>query len=277
HMHRTSALILFLLVGSPFLQAQNPGVWVSDQGDGTYKNPVLHADYSDPDVVGVDGDYYMTSSSFTAVPGLPILHSKDLVNWRLIGHALQEIVPTNVFDRPRHGQGVWAPSIRHHKGEYYIYWGDPDFGIYMVKAKNPQGPWDPPVLVMEGKGLIDPSPLWDDDGKAYLVHAYAGSRAGVKSILVLNRMNPEGTQVLDRGRVIFDGHDDHPTVEGPKFHKRNGYYYIFAPAGGVATGWQLVLRSKDIYGPYEEKVVLEQGSTQTNGPHQGAWVDTPDG
>lgn len=276
-MNNVSSKILFLLIGIPFLQAQSPGVWISDQGDGTYKNPVLHADYSDPDVVRVEGDYYMTASSFTAVPGLPILHSKDLVNWKLIGHALQEIVPTTVFDLPRHGQGVWAPSIRYHKGEYYIYWGDPDFGIYMVKTKDPKGPWEPPVLVMEGKGLIDPSPLWDDDGKAYLVHAYAGSRAGVKSILVLNRMNPEGTRVLDRGRVIYDGHDHHPTVEGPKFHKRNGFYYIFAPAGGVATGWQLVLRSESIYGPYEEKTVLEQGSTHINGPHQGAWVDTPDG
>src|SRR5690606_4565837 len=107
--------------------------------------------------------------------------------------------------------------------------------------------------------------------------AYAGSRAAVKSILAINKMNPEGTKVLDKGTVVFDGHDAHPTVEGPKFYKRNGYYYIFAPAGGVATGWQLILRSKDIYGPYEEKVVLEQGSTQVNGPHQGGWVDTADG
>src|SRR5690606_27323506 len=110
-----------------------------------------------------------------------------------------------------------------------------------------------------------------------LVHAYAGSRAGVKSLLVLHRMDPGATQVLDKGKVIFDGHDAHPTLEGPKFHKSSGYYYIFAPAGGVATGWQLVLRSKDIFGPYQEKVTLEQGSTSTNGPHQGAWVDAPDG
>lgn len=266
-----------LLFWLPFLKAQTSEVWVSDQGNGQYTNPILYADYSDPDVVRVGEDFYMTASSFTAVPGLPILHSRDLVNWRLVGHALEEIPPGAVFDRPQHGKGVWAPSIRHHQGEFYIFWGDPDFGIYRVKAKDPTGPWEAPVLVKAGKGLIDPSPLWDEDGKAYLVHAYAGSRAGVKSLLVLHRMDPGATQVLDGGKVIFDGHGDHPTVEGPKFHKRNGFYYIFAPAGGVATGWQLVLHAKDIFGPYQVKVTLEQGSTPTNGPHQGAWVEVGDG
>jgi beta-xylosidase len=147
----------------------------------------------------------------------------------------------------------------------------------MVKTKDPYGTWDDPILVMEGKGLIDACPLFDDNGKAYLVHAYAGSRAGVKSLLSVNKMNPEGTKVLDLGIHVFDGHENHETVEGSKFYKRNGYYYIFAPAGGVSTGWQLILRSKNIYGPYEEKVVLEQGKTKINGPHQGAWVDTPNG
>ncbi|SNR30980.1 glycoside hydrolase family 43 protein [Lutibacter flavus] len=252
-------------------------VWVADNGDGTYKNPILYSDYSDSDVVRVGDDYYMTASSFNAAPGLPILHSKDMVNWKLINHALQIQIPDETFKVPQHGNGVWAPSIRYHNDEIYIYWGDPDFGIYMVKTKDPYGKWEDPILVMEGKGLIDPSPLWDDNGEVYLVHAYAGSRAGVKSLLTVNKMNPEGTKVIDKGIHVFDGHDNHDTVEGAKFYKRNGYYYIFAPAGGVATGWQLILRSKNIYGPYEEKVVLEQGSTNINGPHQGAWVDTPSG
>lgn len=252
-------------------------VWVSDNADGTYTNPILHSDYSDPDVARIGDDYFMTASSFNAAPGLPILHSKDMVNWELVNYALLKQVPEETFKVPQHGNGVWAPSIRSHNDELYIYWGDPDHGIYMVKTENPFGYWEKPVLVMEGKGLIDPSPLWDDDGKAYLVHAYAGSRAGVKSLLTVNKMNEEGTKVLDEGRHVFDGHDEHPTVEGSKFYKRNGYYYIFAPAGGVSTGWQLVLRSKNIYGPYEEKVVLEQGSTDINGPHQGAWVETPKG
>lgn len=257
--------------------AQPSRVWVADNGDGAYKNPILNADYSDPDAIRVGDDYYMTASSFNAIPGLPILHSKDLVNWRIINHALREQEPKDVFAKPQHGGGVWAPSIRYHAGEFYIYYGDPDFGIYMTKAKEPAGEWTRPLLVKEAKGWIDPCPLWDDDGNAYLVHAFAGSRAGIKSILVVNKMNREGTRILDDGVMVFDGHDSDPTVEGPKFYKRGGYYYILAPAGGVATGWQLALRSKNIYGPYEKKVVLAQGKTEINGPHQGALIDTPTG
>jgi len=252
-------------------------VWVADNGDGTYKNPILHADYSDPDAIRVGDDYYMTASSFDQVPGLPILHSKDLVNWSLTGYALKKQPPFDVFDKPQHGNGVWAPAIRYHNNEFLIYYPDPDFGIYLVRAKNSNGPWNDPVLVEAGKGLIDPCPFWDDDGKVYLAHAYAGSRAGIKSIIVIKEMNAAGTHTIGEPVLVFDGHTGHPTVEGSKLYKRNGYYYIFAPAGGVATGWQLVLRSKNIYGPYETKIVMDQGKTPVNGPHQGAWVTTQKG
>lgn len=251
-------------------------VWVADNNDGTYKNPVLYADYSDPDVIRVGDDYYMTASSFSSIPGLPILHSRDLVNWTIIGHALQKY-PDERFDKPQPGDGVWAPSIRYHKNHFYVYWGDPDTGIFMVKSRDPAGKWDEPVLVLPGKGLIDVCPLWDDDGNAYLVHAWARSRAGVNSLLTVRKMNPQGTVASAEGKHVFDGHGRNPTVEGPKFYKRNGYYYIFAPAGGVKQGWQLALRSKDIYGPYEAKIVLAQGKTNINGPHQGGWVETKGG
>ncbi len=260
-----------------YAQSAISTVWVADNGNGTYKNPVVNADYSDPDAVRVGDDYYMVSSSFTHIPGLPILHSRDLVNWSLIGHVLKKQPPYDHFNKVQHGGGVWAPSIRYHNNEFYIYYPDPDFGIYMVKAKNILGPWTEPVLVAAGKGLIDPCPLWDDNGKAYLVHAFAGSRAGIKSIVIVKELSADGTKVLDDGAIVFDGHDNDPTLEGPKIYKRNGYYYIFAPAGGVSTGWQLVLRSKNIYGPYERKVVMDQGSSPVNGPHQGAWVDTKTG
>ncbi|MDD2300255.1 MAG: glycoside hydrolase 43 family protein [Fermentimonas sp.] len=276
---RSIFLILFIAANILYLfpQGDLSKTWVADLGNGTYKNPVLFADYSDPDVCRVGDDYYMTASSFNCVPGLPILHSKDMVNWQLIGHAIDRLKPDELFSSPLHGNGVWAPSIRHHKGEFYIYYGDPDFGIYMLKTTNPAGKWNDPVLVKAGKGLIDSAPLWDDDGKVYLVYAYAGSRAGIKSVLSIAEMNEEGTKVITPGRIVYDGHADDPTIEGPKFHKRGEYYYIFAPAGGVATGWQTVLRSKNIYGPYERKVVMAQGNTDVNGPHQGAWVDTPNG
>lgn len=253
------------------------GVWVPDIGNGMYKNPVIFADYSDPDVCRVGDDYYLTGSSFDAIPGLPVLHSRDLVHWTIIGHALPAQPLYDHYSQTQHGNGVWAPAIRYHDGEFYIFYPDPDFGIYMVKANSPAGPWSDPVLVRGGKGLIDPCPLWDDDGKAYLVHAYAGSRAGIKSILTVNRMSPDGASLLDKGVIVYDGHEQDPTIEGPKFYKRNGYYYIFAPAGGVTHGWQIVLRSRDIYGPYERRVVMHQGSTSINGPHQGAWVTTPEG
>lgn len=256
---------------------QISNVWVSDQKNGTYINPVIDADYSDPDAIRVGDDFYMISSSFNHVPGLPILHSKDLVNWKLIGHALKRQPPFEHFSAVQHGGGVWAPSIRYYNNEFYIYYPDPDFGIYLTKAKNIKGPWTEPILVEAGKGLIDPCPLWDDNGKVYLTHAYAGSRAGFKSIIVVKELNKEGTKVIGDPVLVFDGHATDPTLEGPKFYKRNGYYYIFAPAGGVSTGWQLVLRSKNVYGPYERRVVMDQGASTVNGPHQGAWVNTQTG
>jgi beta-xylosidase len=253
--------------------------WTSDCGDGNYRNPVLFADYSDPDVIRVGDDYWMTSSSFCHVPGLPILHSRDLVNWSLVNHALPQLVPIDHFRQPRHGEGVWAPSIRHHAGKFWIFYPDPDFGLYVVTATDPRGQWSEPSLIKGGKGLIDPCPLWDEDGDAYLVHGWAKSRAGVCNRLTVHRIDPATARILDSGTVVIDG-DQMPgwkTIEGPKFYKRNGWYFIFAPAGGVAEGYQAVFRARDIFGPYESRVVLVQGNSPVNGPHQGAWVDTPAG
>ena len=266
-----------LACATPPAATRPPGAWVADQGDGTYRNPVLYADYSDPDVVRVGRDFYLTASSFNTSPGLPILHSRDLVNWELIGHAYDAQPPYDVYSQPQHGSGSWAPAIRYHAGEFVIVYPDPGYGIYVVKAKNAAGPWSEPRLIKAAKGWIDPAPFWDDDGRAYLVSAVSRSRSSMKSTLLVSRMSPDATRLLDEGVIVYDGHDGDETVEGPKLYKRNGYYYIFAPAGGVPTGWQLVLRSKSVYGPYERRVVLAQGKTQINGPHQGAWVDTPGG
>ncbi len=262
----------------PAMAQYRSEVWVSDEGNGMYRNPVLHADYSDPDVCAVGEDYFLTASSFNCTPGLPILHSKDLVNWKIVNYALKKVEPVEYYNEPRHGKGVWAPSIRFHEGMYYIYWGDPDFGIFMVKTRDPYGEWDKPVLVKAGKGMIDPCPLWDDDGRVYLAHAWAGSRAKFNSVLTVCELNKEGTAVISEPVLVFDGNDGvNHTIEGAKFYKRNGFYYLFAPAGGVVSGWQLVMRSKDVYGPYEARIVMAQGKTDINGPHQGGWVDTPAG
>ncbi len=257
-------------------EALTSSPWISDQGDGTFVNPVLHADYSDPDVVRVGEDFYMTTSSFGHIPGLPILHSKDLINWRLINHAIPRMSLPG-YDQPQHGNGVWAPSIRYHNSKYWIFYGDPDVGIFMTTADDPAGRWSELHLVQEGKGLIDACPFWDEDGQAYLVHAYAQSRSGIKHRLRVCRMAADGMRLLEEGVDIIDDPETHPTIEGPKMYKRDGYYYIFAPAGGVEEGWQTVLRSRQPFGPYEYRIVLQQGDSTVNGPHQGGWVELESG
>ena len=246
-----------------------------------YTNPVLHADYSDPDVCRVGEDYYMTASSFNCMPGLPILHSKDLVHWRQVGAALLDYPCDGSTDdfhtTVQHGKAVWAPAIRYHDGWFYIFCGDPDRGIFMVRSQDPAGPWEAPVWVVRQKGFIDPCPLWEEDGRAWLSHGLAGSRAGLKSVLFVAPMAPDGTRLLGPSRMVYDGHLTQPTIEGTKFYRRDGWYYIFAPAGGVATGWQTVLRAREPFGPYEERVVMAWAPGTINGPHQGGWVTTPSG
>lgn len=251
-------------------------LYQADLGGGFYQNPIIFSDYSDPDCICGDGVYYMTASSFNFVPGLPILVSHDLVNWRLAGYALRNI-PSERFASPCHAQGVWAPAIRFHNGLFYIYYGQPDEGIYMVRTADPLGAWDEPVLVLPGKGLIDPCPFWDEDGRAWVVHGYARSRIGFNSWLGIFPMSADGSHAIGDDKLLFDGTGEQPTIEGPKVHKRGGWYYIFAPAGGVETGWQTVLRSRALLGPYEARVVLRQGGSDVNGPHQGAWIETPRG
>lgn len=254
--------------------------WQPDLGNGEYQNPILHADYSDPDVIRAGGTYYMTSSSFNSAPGLPLLQSNDMVNWELVGYALPQQIPQDIFSLPQHGKGVWAPCLRYHANKFWIFYPDPDFGIYVITAEQFSGPWSKPHLLLAGKGLIDPTPLWDDDGNAYLLHAWAKSRAGINNLLTLRKMSSDAKTLLDNeGKIIIDANTlpGYRTLEGPKFYKRNGYYYVFAPAGGVEFGWQSVFRAKNIEGPYDDKIVLEQGLSPINGPHQGAWVQAQDG
>ena len=252
-------------------------LWCSDLGNGTFQNPILYADYSDPDVCRVGDTFYMTASSFNYIPGLPILVSKDLVNWELKNYAIKEAIPYEQYNSPAHAKGIWAPSIRYHNGEFFIFVGMPDEGIFVLKTKDPLGEWSEPHLILSGKGYIDPCPIWNEDGTAYVVHGYAKSRIGFKSILGAFQITADGEHRISEDTFIYDGTKTNPTIEGPKVYKRNGYFYIFAPAGGVKTGWQTVLRSKNLYGPYEEKIVMHQGSSDINGPHQGGLVDTLSG
>jgi len=248
----------------------------SDLGDGTFRNPIIYGDYSDPDAIRVGDDYYMVSSSISNAPALPVLHSNDLVNWQVVNYVCRDI-PEYRYINPIHGSGVWAPAIRYHNGEYYVYFSMPDEGIYVSKTKDPRGEWNKPVNILPQAGVIDPCPFWDDDGKAYMVTAVSGARVGYKSVIKLAEMSSDG-MVIKESKIIYDGRNtENETIEGPKMYKRNGWYYIFAPAGGVKCGFQVVLRSRNINGPYESRVVMRQGNSIVNGPHQGAWVDTVTG
>ncbi|GGX86850.1 family 43 glycosylhydrolase [Massilia dura] len=253
-----------------------------------YKNPVIHADYSDPDVIRAGDDYFLVASSFHFSPGLPVLQSKDLVHWRIAGHVLDslpfhpsyDMVPpytlADGISKPvgsgmRYAGGVWAPAIRQHGGRFYVYWATPDEGIFMSSAQHPAGPWSAPVTVLAGAGYEDPCPFWDDDGKAWLVHSKVGAGP-----IILHAMSLDGTRLLDAGKTIIEDKVNLPVLEGPKVYKRNGWYYIFAPIGGVGTGPQAVLRARSIHGPYEHRTVLNPGNG-LNGPHQGGYVETPSG
>jgi beta-xylosidase len=252
-----------------------PSQMVRPAVEETYRNPILFADYSDPDVIRDGTNYYLIASSFHFVPGIPILQSTDLVHWTIVGHVVQRLEMDqsyNLIGGNRYGGGVWAPSIRKHDGLFYVYFPTPKEGIFVSTAKRIEGPWSDPVAVIAQAGLEDPCPFWDDDGKAYLIHSKVGAGP-----LILHRMSPDGKHVLDEGKVIVQDRENLPVLEGPKLYKRNGYYYIFAPFGGVGTGSQAVLRSRNIYGPYEHRIVLVKGSTDINGPHQGAYVETADG
>ena len=257
-------LLLLMVILLPLTVSAQTLEW-GDQGNGTYKNPVLNADYSDPDVIRVGTKYYMVASDFHWT-GMQVLESSDLVNWQLISQVYRRFDYPGWDSNAHYAGGSWAPAIRYHDGKYWIYFCTPDEGLFMTTATDPQGPWEPLHCVKRIAKWEDPCPFWDDNGNAYL----GRSRHGAGPIII-HKMSADGRQLLDDGVTVYTG----PVAEGTKFLKRNGYYYLIIPEGGVGTGWQTVLRSRNIYGPYEKKVVLEQGSTDINGPHQGALVASP--
>jgi beta-xylosidase len=261
----TRALVYGQQAGAALAPAVPPArvlAW-GDQGDGTYKNPVLKSDFSDPELLRVGDDFYLIASDFH-FSTMQILHSKDLVNWQYIGKVFDRLSMAPKYDQMKgYGEGTWAPSMRYHAGEFYIYVCTPYDGLFMWHGKNPAGPWSDTVTVKAVSSWEDPCPFWDDDGQAYLVH----SRKGAGPIII-HKMSADGTQLLDDGQEVYRG----PNAEGPKMQKRNGYYYISLPENGFANGGQTMLRSKKIFGPYERKSVFEG-----NGEHQGGFVALENG
>ena len=258
----TTAMALLALNAS---QAQRPLDW-GDQLNGTYKNPVLNADFSDPDVIRVADKYYMVASDFHFM-GMQVLESRDLVNWQIISQIYDRLDFPGWDSNEHYGGGSWAPAIRYHDGLFYVYFCTPDEGLFMATARDARGPWSELHRVKAVEKWEDPCPFWDDDGQAYLGRSQYGAGP-----IIIHRMSADGRQLLDDGVTVYTG----PVAEGTKIMKRHGYYYLIIPEGGVCCGWQTVLRSRNIYGPYEKRVVLEQGSTDVNGPHQGALVEATD-
>lgn len=208
--------LLFLLNIPLILNAQ---VWNADQGDVTYRNPIIYADYSDPDVIRVGDDYYMVASSFTCQPGIPVLHSKDLVNWTIVNHVYTRL-PLERYDVPQHGQGSWAPAMRYHDGKFYVYFCTPEDGLFVAYTKDPIKKWKlkPMLRVAQWE---DPCPFWDEDGKTYLIRTkLCGGPA------VLHRMSDDGLSILDAGKTVYYDPYKNPVLEGLKMMKRNGWYYI---------------------------------------------------
>ncbi len=240
-----------------------------------YNNPIILSDYSDPDVIKYKDAYYLVASSFNHTPILPILKSKNLIDFKLLRYADYKI-PFDRFKDVYHGEGVWAPSIRFHNNKFYIIVPYPDEGIWIYETNDiEKGKFTSWPLIL-GKGIIDPCPIWKDD-KCYLVVGFAKSRIGFNSMLGLYEITPDLKKCIsDTYQIIYDGHNNNPTIEGPKFYYRNDYFYILAPAGSVKSGWQVALRSKNVYGPYESKIVMLQNDSKINGPHQGALVEYED-
>jgi beta-xylosidase len=207
--------IIITVVSLFFMSTISAQNWVPDLGNGRYKNPIIFADYSDPDVIRVEDDFYMVASSLNVMPGIPILHSNDLVNWSIIGHVYDRL-PFEEFEKPNHGRGSWAPAIRYHNGRYYVYFCTPYRGLFTATAEDAGGEWDLHHVV-DVELWEDPCPFWDDDGNAYLVRSKLRA-----DVLYLQRMSRDGKELLDNGRVIYSNVDKQPVIEGPKLLKING-------------------------------------------------------
>ena len=255
-----------------------PGAW-GDQGDGTFKNPVLFADYNNLDVIAAEGEFHMIAASHHFM-GMPVLRSHDMVNWTLVSRIYRGLDLDPRYDQPgqAYQHGSWAPAIRYHEGRYWVYVTTPVEGLIMTTATTTDGPWAPWTVVRKVAGWEDPCPYWDDvdnaggDGpsgrRAYLVRSQLGAGP-----IIVQPMSWDGKTLLGTPTTVATG----PTLEGPKLHKHNGIYYIFAPEGGIDNGYQVVLRANQILGPYTKKTILERGSTAVNGPHQGSWIDLAGG
>ncbi len=259
-----------------------------DDGKGNYRNFIVYADLSDPDVIRVGEDYYLVSSTFHLSPGLTLLHSRDMVNWEYIGHGLPDLSclhrDFSFRSMSGYGDGVWAPAIRYHDGIFYLYVGGPKIGLVVCTAPDIHGPWSVDRVKFpepwKGDMLIDCCPLWDEDGNAWLSAAeprWYSNWEVCDYRIHLFRMSPDGKTLLDNGTVVHGGR----LTEATKLYQINGYYYMLYrehPADENGRGTQFAARSRSIYGPYERRKLLHSHHPEADLlPSQGGLVQSSDG
>jgi beta-xylosidase len=260
----TNIVLMILFISVNNLNAQKT---YSDNGDGTYTNPVIPADFPDPDVIRVGDTYYMVTTTMFVFPGVTVLQSYDLVNWEYCSNAVTRFDFSPCYDLDgcnRYSHGQWATSIKYHNGKFYLLFITLDEGGFLCSAVNPEGPWD---LRKLPRGFYDPGLFFDDDGRIYVAHGYSNI-----SITELD----ENFASLSKDSLVYTG-DIRKGLEGTHVYKMNGYYYLYCTYGGL-DGIQVALRSESIYGPYEQKVVIRDTTPGvTFGIHQGALIQTQTG
>ncbi len=257
-------LTVFLSVSLIGVRAQKTH---SDNGDGTFTNPVIASDFPDPDVIRVGDTYYFLSTTMFIFPGVTILKSKDLVNWEYCANVvprMDEGPCYNLDGCNRYSHGQWASSIKYHEGKFYLLYNTLDEGGFLCTAEKAEGPW---TITHLPRGYHDPGLLFDTDGKIYVAHGY--NKIYITELDL--DFNAIGKDVL-----VYTG-DIRPGLEGAHLYKINNYYYLYSTYGGL-DGFQVALRSENIYGPYEQHMVLNDTTDGPNyGIHQGALIQTNTG
>ncbi len=225
--------------------------WSADNGNGTYTNPLFYDEFSDPDIIRVGEDYYLAGTTMHSVPGLVVLHSKDLVNWEFSSYCFDRFEDSDDFNlrngKEAYGQGIWAPAIRYHNGKFYIFSNINGHGLQVFISDSAKGPWKHHKI--EGD-IYDLSVLFDDDGKIYAIHKYGNVTVTELKPDLSGPVEGSSKVVIPEGNAMGEGHH---------VYKINGMYYILS-ADYSPMGRMQCARSKSIWGPYETCVISERES-----------------
>jgi Beta-xylosidase len=256
----------FVACGLPCISINAQNIH-SDNGDGTFTNPVIPGDFPDIDLVRVKDTYYMLSTTMFIFPGVPLLKSHDLVNWEYCTNVVKRMDYSPCYNLDgcnRYGHGQWAGSLKYHDGKFYLLFNTLNEGAFLCTATDPEGTWEMKSI---GRGFHDCGLFFDDDNRIYVASGYGK--------IFMTELDST-FKPISKDSLIFTG-DMRGGLEGTHIYKINGYYYLYSTYGGV-DGFQVALRSKNIYGPFEEKVVIRDKTPGVNfGVHQGALIQTQTG